>query len=234
MQALNNISEFYSKVLHESHLATEALDYLLNRGFKKSTLVDFNVGYSPDILLDYIKLDALKYSDISKLEDIKHLFKLQNGLYSDRFKGRITFPLVNSANQTTGFAARSVNGDLPKYLNSSESHVYSKSRCLFGLQLAYPAMYDSNYAILCEGYTDAMAFHQSGKPQAVACGGTYATSHQLALIARYTKNLILAFDADDAGDGATSKTFNLARSMGFTVRLLQLKRGKDPAEALLQ
>lgn len=233
MTSLDNISSFYKKVLNESRLAEEARDYLLNRGFNHKTLDDFSVGYSPNSLIDYLKINALKYSDLSHLEEVKHLFKLDNGNYSDRFKGRITFPLTASSGTTLGFAARSLGDLLPKYLNSSESNVYSKSRCLFGLHLAYEHMYDNNYAILCEGYTDAMAFHQSGKKQAVACGGTYATNYQLAIIARYTKNIFLAFDADEAGDGVTAKTLTLATSMGFKVRLLSMERGKDPAETLL-
>lgn len=234
MISLTTIARFYSKVLNESPLAQSSRDYLYERGFTKDTLDTFCIGYSPEPIIDYIALDALKYSDLLNLEEVKHLFKLENGAYSDRFRGRITFPFTSSAGNVLGFAARSIGGELPKYLNSSESTAYSKSRCLFGLSQAHESIFDSNFAILCEGYTDAMAFHQAGKHEAVACGGTHATSYQLSLIARYTKNLLLAFDADDAGDSVTQKTLHLATSMGFNTKILKMDRGKDPAESLLK
>lgn len=233
MSFLNNISDFYNRVLFESPLGSEARGYLESRGFTDESLFLFSVGFSPPVNIDYIQIKALKYSDIAGLLDVKHLFSNEK-YYSDRFKGRITFPLIDTNGKVLGFAARSINGDLPKYLNSAESTVYSKSRCLFGLNIAAEHIFNSNYAILCEGYTDAIAFHQSGKPQAVACGGTYATAAQLSLIGRYTRNIILAFDADDAGDSVTSKTAQLASNMGFKIRYLEMERGKDPAEVLLQ
>jgi len=231
--SLDRVSQFYHKVLFESPLGKQAIEYLYERGFTRETLEYFEVGFSPDILIDYLSIEALSYSDLTNLEDIEHLFKLKSGAHADKFKGRITFPLKSVANRTLGFAAREINGEHPKYLNSTESSEYHKARCLYGLQLASDSIYDSNYAILCEGYTDAMAFHQIGKTMAIACGGTYATQHQLALIGRYTKNLALAFDADEAGDGVTDKTTALAKSMGFRVAHLETERGKDPAEAIL-
>jgi DNA primase len=140
---------------------------------------------------------------------------------------------VDSSGATLGFAAREINGERPKYVNSAESSVYHKARCLYGLQIAAPYIYDADYAILCEGYTDAMAFHQVGKKMAVAAGGTYATDHQLALIGRYTNKVFLAFDADEAGDGVTNRTTATAKSMGFEVAYITMKRGEDPAEHLL-
>jgi len=233
MTPLDRISTFYRKVLFESPLGAPALEYLRSRGFTDETIRNFDVGFSPSPIVDYKAIGALSYSDITKLEDIEHLFSLKGSSYGDKFNGRVTFPLKSPSGSTLGFAAREIDGSLPKYLNSAESSEYHKARCLYGLQLACESMYDNNYAILCEGYTDAMAFHQIGKDMAIACGGTYATAHQLALIGRYTKNLALAFDADDAGDGVTGQTTILARSMGFRVALLETVRGKDPAEVIL-
>ena len=233
MTSLDRISRFYQRVLFESPLGESALSYLHDRGFTDEILKGFEVGYSPEVIVDYVSIKALNYSDLNKLEDLEHLFPLKGGVYKDKFNGRITFPLKTVGGRTLGFAAREINGELPKYLNSTESSEYHKARCLYGIQLAAESIYDSNYAILCEGYTDAKAFHQVGKTMAVACGGTYATDHQLAIIARYTKNLALAFDADDAGDGVTDQTTILAKKMGFKVAHLETERGKDPAEVLL-
>lgn len=232
-KALNRISDFYGRVLHESPLGQEAYSYLKSRGFTDEIIKEYGVGFCPSAVIDYLALDALNYSDIEALIDLEHLFQQKNKAYSDRFKGRITFPLVNTAGDTLGFAAREIDGSLPKYLNSSESTVYQKSRCLYGIQLAAKHIYAANFAILCEGYTDAMAFRQTGKKMAVACGGTYATKHQLAVIGRYTNNLYLSFDSDEAGEGVTVRTDDLARSMGFNVGFIEIEKGKDPAEALL-
>lgn len=232
-KALDRVRDFYSRVLHESPMGRDAYSYLSSRGFTDEIISEYGVGYSPNAVVDYLGVGALNYSDLVTLTDIEHLFQQKNRAYADRFKGRITFPLINVAGQTLGFAARQLDGSLPKYLNSSESEVYQKSRCLYGVQLAAEHIYSHDYAILCEGYTDAMAFRQTGHKMAVACGGTYATKHQLAIIARYTNNLYLAFDADDAGEGVTIRTDDLARSMGFNVGHIEIEAGKDPAEALL-
>lgn len=232
-RSLDKISEFYQLSLYTSPVGSKALNYLYARGFTDETIKEFRVGFSPEQSIDYRSLDILKYSDLSSLEDLQHLFPSKGGTYIDRFKGRITFPLINTSGATLGFAARDINGSLPKYLNSAESSVYHKAKCLFGLQLAAPFIYDADYAILCEGYTDAMAFHQVGKRMAVAAGGTYATKHQLALIGRYTNNIFLAFDADEAGDGVTGRTTQAAKEMGFNVAYITMGRGEDPAERLL-
>lgn len=232
-KALDRVSAFYSKVLRESPLGEQAYGYLKDRGFTDDTLEEFEVGFSPNVVVDYLALDALNYSDLAALTELEHLFQQKNKAYSDRFSGRITFPLKNTSGSTLGFAAREIDGSVPKYLNSSESAVYQKSRCLYGIQLAAEPIYEADFAILCEGYTDAMAFRQTGHTAAVACGGTYATSHQLAMIARYTKKLYLAFDSDEAGEGVTMRTNDLARSMGFSVGFIEIEQGKDPAEALL-
>jgi DNA primase len=206
---------------------------LYDRGFTDETIQGFEVGFSPDAVVDYLAIGALNYSDLTSLAELEHLFQQKNKAYSDKFRNRITFPLKNANGQALGFAAREIDGSMPKYLNSAESGVYQKSRCLYGLQLAAPHMYGADYAILCEGYTDAMAFHQTGHKMAVACGGTYATKQQLSMIGRYTNKLYLSFDADEAGDGVTNRTSDLARSMGFRVGFIDMERGKDPAEALL-
>jgi len=232
-RSLDKIAQFYQKVLFESPLGKDALDYLHSRRFTDETLREFEVGFCPDVVIDYLGLGALNYSDLINLVDLEHLFQQKNKAYSDRFHGRVMFPLKNTNGDTLGFAARSLGGAAQKYLNSAESEAYQKSRCLYGLQLAAKSIYEQDYAILGEGYTDAMAFRQVGKHNAVACGGTYATKQQLALIGRYTRNIYLAFDSDEAGDGVTLRTTDLAKSMGFRVGFLEIERGKDPAEALL-
>lgn len=230
---LDKISKFYTQVLLESPKAQEARDYLLSRGFTEETLREFGVGFSPNARIDYIKHGYLTYSEVDFLINIQHLFRQSSNLCSDRFSGRVLFPVKKPNGQVSGFAARTITDELPKYLNSAESSVYKKAHVLFGLDLAKDHIYDSDRAIICEGYTDAMAFYQSGIKIAVAAGGTHATSHQLAQIARYTQNIYLAFDSDAAGDAVTQNTYRLIKEMGLNAGKIDIPRGKDPAEVLL-
>ncbi len=232
--ALDHITEFYHRVLLESDAGKAALEYITERGFTEETLRAFKVGFSPTTPINYTKQGFLTFSEVETLVDLKHLFKNDRAKFHDRFSGRILFPVMDSTGRTKGFAARTITGDLPKYLNSAESTAYQKSRSLFGLNLAKAAIYDNNKAIICEGYTDAMAFHQVGVKMAVACGGTHATKQQLAQISRYTSNIYLAFDADEAGDSVTASTYISAKDMGLKVGKMSIPRGKDPADVLLK
>lgn len=234
MSALDSITAFYQKVLFESPQGSEALEYLRGRGFSDEIIQEYDVGFCPRIPVNYTKGGWLTYSELDALVEYKHLFKGQKSNYTDKFAGRIMFPVKNAVGQVTGFAARTITDELPKYLNSAESDAYRKSRILFGMDLAKEAIFDADKAILCEGYTDAMAFRQAGHTMAIACGGTYATKHQLAQIARYTSNIYLAFDADEAGDGVTENTRAFAKEMGLKVGNIKIPRGKDPADVLLK
>jgi len=233
MSALDTISQFYHRVLMESPAGADGLDYLVSRGFTAETIEQFGVGFCPNVPINYTKEGYLTFSEVEQLIEYKHLFKGRNGKYLDKFAGRLMFPVRNGNGDIKGYAARTITNELPKYLNSAESEAYRKSRSLYGLNLAKEAIYDADKAILCEGYTDAMAFHQTGTLFAVACGGTYATKVQLAQIARYTSNIYLAFDADDAGDGVTQNTYVFAKEMGLKVGRINIPRGKDPADVLL-
>ena len=234
MSALDSISEFYHRVLIEAPAGKDSLEYLLSRGFSEDTIKQFGVGFCPKLPINYTKEGYLTFSEIELLIEYKHLFKGRRGTYLDKFAGRLMFPVRNGLGDVKGFAARTITDELPKYLNSAESVSYRKSRSLFGLNLAKEAIYDANKAILCEGYTDAMAFHQTGTKFAIACGGTYATKLQIAQIARYTSNIYLAFVADDAGDGVTQSTRGFAKEMGLKVGDIKIPRGKDPADVLLK
>lgn len=234
MPALDTITDFYHKVLLESPKGEAGKDYLVSRGFTEETIKQFGIGFAPKEPVNYVDNGFLTYTELEALVEFKHLFKSTRAKYTDKFAGRLMFPVKDANGIVKGFAARTITDELPKYLNSAESSAYRKSRSLFGLDLAKEAIYAADVAILCEGYTDAMAFHQTGSSMAVACGGTYATKHQLALIARYTSKIYLAFDADEAGDGVTQNTTTFAKEMGLKVGNINIPRGKDPADVLLK
>lgn len=231
---LNSISEFYQKVLLESPAGEPALKYLKGRGFTDETIRNFGVGFSPRTAVSYVTKGYLTYTELDTLVEVEHLFNSAQGVCADRFANRVTFPVTDSLGRVHGFAARAMSAVPQKYLNSAESRLYKKSEALFGFSLAFDSMYDKDRAIICEGYTDAMAFHQVGFTEAVAIGGTYASKTQLSKVARYTDNVYLAFDADDAGAEVTNRTVDLANSMGLNVKTLPIPEGKDPAEHLLE
>lgn len=230
---LNTIADFYNRVLVESDQGQTALEYLYSRGFTDSTINTYNVGFCPPIKIEYIKRKYLTYTELSTLIEYNHLFEGPGSRISDRFVDRITFPVCKPNGHVLGFAARTIKNELPKYLNSSESTVYKKARALYGLNVAKEFIYHEDRAIICEGYTDAMAFYQSGTKIAVACGGTHTTESQLAQIARFTRNIYLAFDSDSAGDSVTENTYSLAKNMGLRVGRIEIPAGKDPADVLL-
>lgn len=205
-----------------------------DRHFSEETLRLYGVGYVPKSKIDYVKHKFLTPSELDRLVELKHLYRTGKGQYTDKFAGRLMFPVRDSRGKVLGFAGRSVYGELPKYDNSAESTAYHKARCVYGLDLAKKYIYSADKAVFCEGYTDAMAFYQTGVKNAVAAGGTHATKQQLALIARYTENIYLAFDADDAGGTAQSRTEQYARDMGLRVGKVNLPEGKDPADVLLK
>lgn len=231
--AFTRIAAFYTKVLLEAPVAEQAREYLFGRGFTQETIEQFGVGYSPSGRIDYLKHQYLPPSAIEILVDAGHLYPKGSDTYEDRFAGRITFPFTDSTGTVTGFAARTLGNDPPKYLNSSSSKYFIKAKNIFGLHLAKESIYKADKVVLCEGYTDAMAFHQRGITNAVAVGGTYATKHHLAVIARYTNKFYLAFDSDEAGEQVTDRTKVLIKEMGMTYGLMNLPKGKDPADVLL-
>ena len=156
------------------------------------------------------------------------------GRVFDRFRGRIVFPLADERGRVRGFGARAMgDDDGPKYLNSSECEVFHKGRQLFALDLARRAGASSGSVVLAEGYTDVLALHQAGLTNAVGIMGTALTDDHAALLARVAPVLVLALDADRAGQGAMLKAAEVARRRKLELRVVALPEGADPADLLV-
>lgn len=206
------------------------LDYFINRGLTMNTIKRFGLGYAPnewDMLLKHLKSLGFKPSEMVEAGVVKIG---RNNNYYDTFKNRVMTPIIDVRGNVIAFGGRVLDDSKPKYINTSDTLVYKKTNELFALNLAKDSKEDS--LILCEGYMDVIAMHQAGFTNAVAGCGTALTNEQVRLISRYTKEVILAYDADEAGQKALNKASNLFRMTDVKVKIPTLTGGKDPDEII--
>lgn len=206
------------------------LDYFLNRGLTPATIKKFGLGFAPnewDSLLKHLK--GLGYKP-SEMVDAGVVKIGRNNNYYDTFKNRVMTPIIDVRGNVIAFGGRVLDDSKPKYINTSDTLVYKKTNELFAMNLAKDNCNDN--IILCEGYMDVIAMHQAGFTNAVAGCGTALTSEQVKLISRYTKEIILAYDADEAGQKALNKAVNLFKQTDVKVKIPSLVGGKDPDEII--
>src|ERR1700675_3676486 len=196
--------------------------YLDDRGLDKATIDQFGIGYAPsggDSLLRHLKG---KYAE-KLLAESGLVSREQNGnRLFDRFRRRITFPIANEAGKVVAFGCRALGDDQPKYLNSPETPIYSKSNVLYHLDRAKEALRRADFAVLVEGYMDAIAVARAGISNVVASCGTSLAEPQIKLLSRFTKRIIINFDPDTAGQTATERSVSLLLEQDFEVRVLAL------------
>jgi DNA primase len=202
--------------------------YLDDRGLDKATIDRFGIGYAPsggDLLLRHLKG---KYAE-RLLAESGLVSREQNGSrLFDRFRRRITFPIANEAGKIVAFGCRAMGDDQPKYLNSPETPIYSKSNLLYHLDRAKEALRRSDFAVLVEGYMDAIAVARAGISNVVASCGTSLAEPQIKLLGRFTKRVIVNYDPDTAGQAATERSIAILLEQDFEVRVLALPGKADP------
>ena len=206
------------------------LQYFLNRGLDLKLIKRFGLGYAPDAwdgLLNHLKNEGYSISDICDAGLIK---KNKNGGYFDNFRNRVMTPIIDVRGNVIAFGGRVLDDSKPKYINTSDTLVYKKTNELFGLNLAKDS--GGETLILCEGYMDVIALHQAGFTNAVAGCGTALTAEQVRLISRYTKEVILAYDADEAGQKALNKAIELFSQTDVKIKVPSFSGGKDPDEII--
>ena len=215
----------------------EAINYLQKRGVAEKTRVVFRLGYAPDewhSLLTHLKNKKFAESDLEKAGLIK---KNETGSnYYDRFRGRIIFPIADSAGRIVGFSGRILKGkpEDAKYLNSPETELFAKSRILYGLDKAKAEIRRRDFAVLVEGQMDLLMSHQAGVANAVASSGTALTDEHINLLKRFSDRLLLVFDPDEAGFKAALRGAGLALTRGLEVKVAVLPKGLDPADLILR
>jgi len=229
---LSRTAAYYERCLWESEEAARAREYLAGRGLQEATLREFRVGYAPSAW-DRVLLASRRggYSEAELYETGLAQRSKENGRPYDRFRARIMFPLADIRGRVLGFGARATRDEQkPKYLNTSDNDLYHKGLHLYGADLARAHAAKAGAVILCEGYTDVIALHQAGMRNAVAQMGTALTAEQVGELARMAQTVMLALDADSAGQEAMLKTFRLASKRKLDLRVASLPTGSDPAE----
>lgn len=210
-----------------------ALQYALGRGMSKSILTTFGVGYAPNSWDSMVKaMRAKGYTDQELKDSGLVTVSQKNGNIYDRFRDRLMFPIIDVRGNVIGFGGRIITNDknTAKYLNSPETMIFNKRKNLFGLNLAKKSKQGS--LILVEGNIDVVALHQYGFDNAIASLGTSLTEEQAALISRYTEQVILIYDGDNAGQNATQRAIPILEKAGLQVKVLQIQNAKDPDEFL--
>ena len=217
---------FYYQLRREN--GKTAHDYLTGRGLSEETIKKFGLGYSDkysDDLYKYLK--AQNYTDDLLRESGLFNVDERQGMY-DKFWNRVIFPIMDVNNRVIGFGGRVMGDGKPKYLNSPETQIFDKSRNLYGLNIARTTR--KNYLILCEGYMDVISMHQAGFTNAVASLGTALTSGHASLVKRYTQEVLLLYDSDEAGVKAALRAIPILREAGVNSRVVNLRPHKDPDE----
>jgi DNA primase len=218
---------FFTKHLESTAEGKVACAYLEDRGLDKAAIDQFGIGYAPsggDVLLRSLKQ---KYPE-KLLVESGLVSRDQSGRMFDRFRRRITFPISNESGKIVAFGCRALGDDMPKYLNSPETPIYSKSNVLYHLDRAKEALRRSDFAVLVEGYMDAIAVARAGISNVVASCGTSLAEPQIKLLARFTRRVIVNYDPDTAGQAATERSISLLLEQDFEVRVLALPGKADP------
>lgn len=228
---INNFAQqFFSRTLFETEEGRDiGLSYLKERGFREEIIKKFQLGYSPE------QRDAFTKEAIAKQYSAEMLIKAglvanRNEQLVDNYRGRVIFPIHNHSGKVLGFGARILksNDKAPKYINTPENEIYIKSKILYGSYFARTAIDKADECLLVEGYTDVVSLHQAGIENVVASGGTSLTPDQLRLIRKYTNNLTIIYDGDNAGIKAALRGLDLALEEGLNVKLVLIPDKEDP------
>lgn len=227
---------FYRHNLLNTAMGKPALAYLEGRGLDTRTIERFGLGYAPDSWDATIKFFTGKGYSMEDLLAVGLVTAREGGGYYDRFRNRIMIPIRDEQGRMAGFGARVLDpNDLPKFLNSPQTELFDKGKLLYGLDLARKAIREAEQAIIVEGYFDVIVPHQHGFANVVSPMGTALTEDQLRLLKRYTRNIVLAMDADAAGEKATLRGLEVARqSMDYSGDVVFDARGLMRHEARLQ
>ena len=222
-------ARFFAAQLGATAEGRSARAYLADRGLSDEIVARFRIGYAPaegHALLRHLEASEFRGEMMEKSGLV--LAEAEGRRRLDRFRGRVMFPIARETGAVVAFGGRALSDDQPKYLNSPETPIYTKSRVLYHLDAAGNAIRKSDEAILVEGYMDAIAVASAGFDQVVASCGTSLTPNQVRLLARYTRRVVVNYDPDSAGVAATERSLELLLDEGFECRVLALPDGLDP------
>ena len=225
---INKTAARYFCYVLRTQQGEKAMQYLKNRNLSDETIKRFGIGYAgpySDALYRYLKKQGIS-DQLLKESGLMQVNEKQ-GMY-DKFWNRVMFPIMDVNNKVIGFGGRVMGDGKPKYLNSPETVIFDKSRNLYGLN--YARVSKKRYLLVCEGYMDVISMHQAGFTNAVASLGTALTSQHASLLKRYTDEVILTYDSDEAGIRAALRAIPLLKTAGISTRVLHMDPYKDPDE----
>ncbi len=221
--------KYFSRQLQSEEGRAIGASYLRKRGFRDDTIQKFQLGYSPE--------DRMAFTKEAEKSGYKREYLVKSGMTverddycADRFAGRVIFPIHSLSGNVIGFGGRTLSTEkkIAKYLNSPESDIYHKSKVLYGLFQAKKSIVASDGCLLVEGYTDVLAMHQAGIENVVASSGTALTTEQIRLIKRFTGNITILYDGDEAGIRASFRGIDMILEEGMNVKVVLLPDGEDP------
>jgi DNA primase len=232
VEAMRTAVEWYHQRLLTSDDARPARDYLRARGLAGDIARQFKLGWAPDDW-DAMSRDVRLPGDA--LRETGLAFTNKSGRLQDSFRGRVMFPIMSENGDPVAFGGRILPGspDPAKYKNSAETYIYAKSKTLYGLHAAKGEIVTADQVIVCEGYTDVIGFHRAGVKRAVATCGTALTEEHVRMLKRFASRVVLAFDADAAGQGAAEKFYEWEQKYQVQVSVAAFPKGQDPGELSL-
>lgn len=232
LYAINHFAQKYfaTQLTDTAEGQNIALSYLHERGFRDTIIQKFQIGFNPDSRDSLTKALLENQFNAEILPKTGLVALRSNNELGDNYRGRIIFPIHNNSGKVIGFGARVIGkaDRAPKYINTPENEIYSKSKILYGSYFARQAIDKANECLLVEGYTDVVSLHQAGIENVVASGGTSLTTDQLHLIKKYTSNLTIIYDGDSAGIKAALRGLDMALEEGLNVKLVLIPDKEDP------
>jgi DNA primase len=232
---LDRVAAFYANVLWDAPEAAKAREYLAGRGLGEETLRAFGVGYAPSAWDTVLVRGQRAGFSVEELRAVGLAQRGRSGGEYDRFRERIMFPIRDRRGRTVGFGGRAMRSDQgAKYVNTAETDFFHKSKVLYGIDLAKEAIAKAGRAVVVEGYTDVLALHQAGVGEALAVMGTAITEEQVAALSGMVDEVVLALDADAAGQEAMLRAQRVAAGRRVRLRVAAMPAGEDPAEMMAE
>ncbi len=225
-------TQYFHDLLLSSPAAEKARNYVASRGLSLETVTKFKLGYSLnswEALQQH--LENIGYTK-DELMTVGLIIEGETGTSHDRFRNRLMFPLRDVRGHVTGFGARVLDDSLPKYINSPQTPIFDKSSTLYGINIAAPALRTQDMVVIVEGYLDVITAHQNGFSNVIASMGTAVTEKQINILKKLTKNVILALDADEAGEEAMLRCVGYENILAAEMKVITLPKGKDPDDVI--
>ncbi len=232
-ERLRNLCKDAARYFHEqlnSPVGAPGREYIAKRGLTRATVTRFGLGFAPDSWSGLLDTMTKKGYTKDELIDAGLALKNQKGNIYDRFRNRLMFPIIDVRGNVIGFGGRVMDDSKPKYLNSPETSIFNKRKNLFALNITKKST--QGRIIVTEGYLDAIALHQYGFDCAVASLGTALTEEHAQLLAKYTDQVVLTYDSDEAGQNATRRAIPILERAGLQIKILRMQGAKDPDEFL--